>query len=80
MVSGTGASGLVATNNLFDNNPATLFANATPTTPAHFALTGGSPAIGFGVVVPVHTDFFFNGAAPIARPQGGTFDAGASEF
>jgi hypothetical protein len=80
MVSGIGASGLTAANNLFNNVPATLFANATPTTPAHFALTGGSPAIGFGTTVPVQTDFFYNGAAPIARPQGGTFDAGASEF
>jgi hypothetical protein len=75
MVSGTGASGLAASNNLFNSTPAALFANPRPSAPAHFGLTSKSHAIGFGMIVPVHSDFF-----GMTRQRGRRFDAGAVKF
>jgi hypothetical protein len=76
MRSGSGASGLDATNNSADsdvrtNNP--MFASPT-SAPADFMLNAGSYAIDTGASVPVFSDFF-----RLSRPQNVGFDLGAVE-
>ena len=76
MLVGTGASGLVQSNNLLNNSPGTLFVSATPTVPANFGLAAGSPARDTGFsTVHVFSDFFGQ-----SRPNGGAIDIGAAEF
>lgn len=75
MISGTGASGLVQSNNLLSNSPASLFISASPVNPADFGLNATSPAREAGSsAVPVRSDFFLTG-----RPLGIT-DIGAYEY
>ncbi|MEK7706277.1 MAG: hypothetical protein AAB426_15055, partial [Myxococcota bacterium] len=76
MISGTGASGLVQSNNLLHNVPGDLFVNATPAVPADFHLIAlPNPARDTGLsTVPVPSDFFGT-----SRPQNGSFDIGAVE-
>ena len=76
MISGTGATGFVESNNLLSQEvPSTLFVSATPAAPADFSLNPTSPARDTGLsTVPVLSDFF--GAS---RPQNGTIDLGAIE-
>ncbi|MEQ1837441.1 MAG: PKD domain-containing protein [Candidatus Nitrotoga sp.] len=75
MISGTGASGLVQSNNILTNTPATLFVSATPSAPADFRLNSTSPARDEGLsTVPVRSSFFLAG-----RSQG-IMDIGAVEM
>lgn len=77
MISGTGKSGFVASNNtstkqLYGINP--LFSVNPPMKPADFKPGKGSYAIGSGASVPVWSDFFMQ-----HRPQG-VIDLGAIEL
>jgi chitodextrinase len=75
MLSGTGASGLVATNNSTNAQVQTSPAFVGPlTTPAGFELQAGSYAINTGASVPVFSDYLRR-----TRPQNGNFDRGAME-
>ena len=70
---GTGASGLVASNNSTDaqvKSTSPNFATSPPATPADFKITTGSYAIGAGAAVPVWSDFF-------SVPQTAARDLGA---
>jgi len=74
MISGTGKSGFVASNNtstkqLYGTNP--LFNVSPPMIPTDFKLSKGSYALGSGASVPVWSDFFMR-----SRPRSG-FDLGA---
>jgi hypothetical protein len=74
--SDAGAAAPTASNNSLNNdvqltNPG--FANATPTVPVDFKLTGGSYYV--GTPVPVFSDFF-----GLSRPQTAPVDIGAAEF
>ncbi|MBI5891273.1 MAG: PKD domain-containing protein [Nitrosomonadales bacterium] len=74
VISGTGASGLVQSNNILRDPPASLFVSADPVNPADFGLNPTSPAREAGLsTVPVRSDFFLTG-----RPQG-LIDVGAIE-
>lgn len=75
IVSGTGASGLVVSNNSSGaqaiSSPS--FATSTPVNPIDFSIGAGSYALGMGITVPVLSDFFLT-----SRPQGaGMIDLGA---
>ncbi len=77
LISGTGASGLVASNNSSDADMRTfdpLFALASPLVPADFKLNAGSYAIDTGASVRVFSDFF-----GVSRPQNSVIDLGAVE-
>jgi len=70
-----GGTGTVQASNLLNNIPSDLFANGTPTLPAHFALKSGmNPAADAGTNVSVFDDFMLN-----ARPSGSAWDIGAYE-
>jgi PKD repeat protein len=78
MVNGTGASGLIQSNN---STPAQMkntlpgWVSATPAVPADFSLAAGSYAREAGLAtVPVLSDFFRT-----SRPQNGVMDIGAVE-
>ena len=74
LVSGTGASGLVESNNILGSSPASLFTIANPVNPVDFSPNATSPARGAGLLtVPVHSDFFLT-----VRPLG-SMDIGAVE-
>lgn len=69
IITGTGASGLVQSNNSTTTQMKNTFpswVNATPAVPTDFGLTAGSYAISAGTSVPVWSDSF-----RIARPQSG---------
>ncbi|MFZ2303742.1 MAG: peptidoglycan-binding protein, partial [Minisyncoccia bacterium] len=75
MINGTGASGLVQSNNstptqMKSTSPG--WVSATPSTPSDFRLTTGSYGLNTGAVVKVFSDFFKN-----LRPQAGAYDIGA---
>lgn len=77
MVSGTGASGLVQSNNsdndqMKSTSPEWFGANLS--SPADFGLTAGSYGLSAGTTVKVFSDFFRN-----PRPQSGGYDMGAIE-
>ena len=80
MINGTGASGLIQSNNSTNTEIRSMlpgWVSATPSTPADFNLTAGSYAREAGLAVPVWSDFFLT-----SRPQGGvpgTIDMGAVE-
>jgi len=80
MISGTGASGLIQSNNSTSSQIKNIFpkwVNATPTIPADFSLTANSYAREAGITTPVWSDFFLN-----SRPQSsvsGVIDMGAIE-
>jgi hypothetical protein len=77
MVNGTGASGLIQSNNSTTaqmKNTSPSWVSATPTAPADFRLTAGSYANNTGASVPVWSDFFRTD-----RPQSGVIDMGAVE-
>lgn len=86
-----GSVGTLVRNNILYNNTHTAFVNlGSGTTADHnptsnplfvnagagnYQLQAGSPAIGAGVASAATTDY-----AGVARPQGGTYDAGAYEY
>lgn len=77
MINGTGASGLVQSNNSTDFQMKNTFpgwVSATPAVPADFGLTAGSYANNTGASVPVRSDFFRT-----SRPQNSVIDMGAVE-
>ncbi|MCR4303508.1 MAG: PKD domain-containing protein [Gallionella sp.] len=78
MVSGTGASGLITSNNSTDyqiKNTSPGWAAATPSTPADFSLNADSYARDTGAsAVPVFSDIFLT-----SRPRNGVTDIGAVE-
>ena len=79
MLSGTGASGLVQSNNILNNSPSALFVNATPSIPVDFNLKSlPNPARETGLAtIDVLSDFFLAN-----RPKSGTTgvtDIGAIE-
>jgi hypothetical protein len=60
-------TGTIASNNTITNSPG--WVSATPSLPAQFLPTGGSPAIGTGTAVPVWSDFA-RAAQPSPRDLG----------
>lgn len=77
MINGTGASGLVQSNNSTDFQMKNTFpgwVSTTPAVPADFGLTAGSYANNTGASAPVRSDFFRT-----SRPQNGVIDMGAVE-
>ena len=77
MVNGTGASGLIQSNNSTNTQIKNTFPgwiSATPAVPADFGLTAGSYANSPGASVPLWSDFF-----RASRPQNGVMDIGAME-
>ncbi|MEK7703865.1 MAG: MopE-related protein [Myxococcota bacterium] len=72
MIEGTGASGLVASNNSSNaqlRGVSPSFATTSPVTPDDFRITAGSYALGAGAAVPVWSDFFWV-PQPAARDLG----------
>src|SRR4030067_965376 len=78
MINGTGASGLIQSNNSTVDqvkNTSPGWVSATPSIPADFSLAAGSYARETGLItVPVFSDFFRT-----SRPQNGVMDIGAVE-
>ena len=81
LLQGTGASGLVASNNSSDaqiGGGSAAFpgwVSVTPSVPANFELTAGSYAKDTGATIPLFSDFLGR-----SRPQNAVIDLGAMEF